>query len=141
MQEKEDLSRLIDNYLIKLSFKIKSVGFEYIKKAIMLCYENNELLDRVTKNLYPTVGNNFGVTGAMVERSIRHAIEEVHKESGFLELNTIFDALIYRNDYRFSNSELISLIVSKLKIDLNKDKILKKYNLELPKEKTEDIYC
>ena len=54
----------------------------------------------------------------MIERNIRFAIEYAFGNKGLLGVNQIYGALIYTNDYRFSNSELIAILTEKIRIDL-----------------------
>ena len=92
-------------------------GYQYIREAIMISIKNREMLESITKLLYPTIAKNNKTTSSRVERAIRHAIE-VSWNRGNLE--TIYDLFGYNvtsNKGKPTNSEFIALIVDKIKIE------------------------
>ena len=52
-------------------------GYEFLVEAVRMSYENKDLLNSVTKTLYPKIGEKFGKTKFCVERNMRHAIEKI----------------------------------------------------------------
>lgn len=128
-KEREKISDLVATYLLKLGFDIGMGGFEYLKEAITLCYFDRELLNQITTVLYPCIAKTYEVNDSVIERSIRRAIEDVYKCGGLLELNTLFDCVFYHNNIKFSNSEFISIIVEKVRIDVTKEKLERELNI------------
>lgn len=120
-------------YLVRMGFNIGSIGFDYLKQAIDYCIDNEDLLDGITTKLYPKVAERFGVKSAVVERGIRGIIDKAYKKGGFLEINTFYNKIIYNNDFKFSNSEFIALMVYRIKFDIAKIEIANKYNIVLTK--------
>ncbi len=131
---KDTYSQLSTEYLMKLGFHIGFIGFDYLKEAIDYCLEDQGLLDCITTRLYPMVAKRFGVKNAVVERGIRNTIERAYKGGGLLEINTLYNKVIYQNDFKFSNSEFIALMVYRIKLDIAKKELAKKYNIKLPDE-------
>lgn len=65
----------IEKFLKELCVNPSLLGFNYLKDAIELCLENKEMLNSITKSLYPTVAKKNNTTPSRVERAIRHAID------------------------------------------------------------------
>ena len=122
----DNVSDRVTDYLTRFRIDVGSVGFEYLQKAIEICFFDTGMLDKVTLQLYPMIGEFFGVKSSMVERTIRSVIEKAYKKGGMLELNEIFDCVLYNNEYKFSNGEFISIIVKLINFDITKEKISKK---------------
>lgn len=130
---KNDIYNIMSSkYLMKLGFNIGSIAFDYLNEAIVFCLEDITLIDSITKRLYPKVGEVFGVKPSVIERGIRCIIGRTYENGGLLEINTLFNKVIYRNDFKFSNSEFIALMVYKIRLDVAKIKAAKKYNYKLP---------
>ena len=54
-------------------------GYQYLREAIIMSVNDNEMLNSITKILYPSIAKKFQTTSSRVERAIRHAIEDVYK--------------------------------------------------------------
>ena len=89
-------------------------GFRYLRTAISKVIDDPELLNAVTKKLYPTIAEIYGVGPTVIERSIRHAIEVAFNRKGTEGINKLFDCEICDYRYKPSNSELIALLAEKL---------------------------
>ena len=131
--EENFYSKIACEYLRKLNFNVGAIGFDYLNWAIVFCLEDESCLDGITTKLYPKVAKMFGVKESVVERGIRSVIDKTYQNGGLLEINTLYNKIVYNNDFKFSNSEFISLIVYRIKFDLAKATLAKKYNIKLPK--------
>lgn len=69
-----ELEQHISEKLIEMGILPHLKGYRFLIQAILICYEDLEILGMVTKKLYPTIADNFGTTPTSVERTIRHAI-------------------------------------------------------------------
>lgn len=107
--------------LMYLKISPGSLGFDYMRQAIILCYHDKSLIQFVTKKLYPQVGEYFHVKANIVERSIRTAINKAYECGGLLGLNDFYNVIVYTNKFKYTNSELISIIVEKIRIDIMKE--------------------
>lgn len=124
-EEEINIYEKATNMLLELKIQPELVGFDYLRKAIVLCVEDMSLISTITSKLYPMVGEYFNVNASIVERCIRNAIEQSYKNGGLLGINNFYDTIIYTNDYKFANSELIAIIVEKIQIDRLKEEFLK----------------
>ncbi len=91
-------------------------GYHYIRSAIMHCLDNGEMLECVTKLLYPTVASEFDTTPSRVERAIRHAIELAWDRGDLETLNSFFGYTVNTGKGKPTNSEFIALVTDKLKL-------------------------
>ena len=110
--------RSSDHYLAELlshfGISSKYKGYQYICKAVNLVITQPDLMNNITKQLYPKIGRDFNCSPLAVERSIRHVIETTYN-AGALQSddNSICDSRAKRQ--RPSNGEFISIISSKVK--------------------------
>lgn len=92
-------------------------GYQYIREAILLAIENQDIINSITKSLYPTLASKFKTTSSRVERAIRHAIE-VAWNRGQIEMHDkIFGYTVNSNKGKPTNSEFIAMIADKLKME------------------------
>ena len=86
--------------------------------AIILSVKNSEIINSVTKLLYPTVAKHHGTTSSRVERAIRHAIEVAWDRGDIDVLNSYFGYTIQNDRGKPTNSEFIAMISDKLRLRL-----------------------
>ena len=93
-------------------------GYQYLREAIILAVNDDEIMNSVTKLLYPTVAKTFKTTPSRVERAIRHAIEVAWDRGDVDVLNSYFGYTIQNDRGKPTNSEFIAMISDKLKLNL-----------------------
>ena len=76
--------------------------------------EEPSIINRVTKERYPSIGARFNTTASKVERAIRHAIEVAWNRGRADAISSIFGARVYIGSERPTNSEFIALVADKL---------------------------
>ena len=91
-------------------------GYHYLRSAILHCIEDSEMLECVTKLLYPTVADEFQTTPSRVERAIRHAIEIAWDRGDIETLNSYFGFTVNTGKGKPTNSEFIALIADRIKL-------------------------
>lgn len=104
---------VVTEIIQRLGIPAKLKGYRYLRRAVILSVMNGEILESITKELYPTIASEFETTSARVERAIRHAIEYAW-EKGAGTSDSFFSNLYSEN--RPTNSELIAYISDKLRI-------------------------
>ncbi len=114
---------LCTTILMCLKISPGSLGFDYMRQAVILCYNDKTLIQYVTKKLYPQVGEYFHVTAGIVERAIRTAINKAYECGGLLGLNDFYDTIVFTNKFKYTNSELISIIVEKIRLEIMREEI------------------
>ncbi len=91
-------------------------GYQYLRTAIMLTIQDSDIINSVTKVLYPSVAKKYQTTTSRVERAIRHAIEVAWDRGDVDTLNSYFGYTIQNNRGKPTNSEFIAMIADNLRL-------------------------
>ncbi|MBE6636767.1 MAG: sporulation transcription factor Spo0A [Ruminococcaceae bacterium] len=91
-------------------------GYQYLRTAIMMTIEDSDIINSVTKILYPSVAKRYATTSSRVERAIRHAIEVAWDRGDIETLNSYFGYTIQNNRGKPTNSEFIAMIADNLRL-------------------------
>ena len=91
-------------------------GYQYLRTAILLTVRDSEMINSVTKILYPSVAKKYQTTTSRVERAIRHAIEVAWDRGDVDTLNSYFGYTIQNNRGKPTNSEFIAMIADNLRL-------------------------
>lgn len=93
-------------------------GYHYLRDSIIMSVEKPEIINAVTKQLYPTVAKKYDTTSSRVERAIRHAIEVAWDRGDIDVLNSYFGYTIHNDRGKPTNSEFIAMISDRLRLQL-----------------------
>lgn len=93
-------------------------GYRFIRDAIIMVVEDNNVINSVTKILYPGIAHNHKTTPSRVERAIRHAIEVAWSKGQVDKINSIFGYSVNMDKGKPTNSEFIAMIADKLRLEL-----------------------
>ena len=93
-------------------------GYHYLRDSIIMSVEKPEIINAVTKQLYPSVAKKYETTSSRVERAIRHAIEVAWDRGDVDVLNSYFGYTIHNGRGKPTNSEFIAMISDKLRLQL-----------------------
>ena len=93
-------------------------GYHYLRQAIKLTVDDPELMQAVTKILYPTIAKSNKTTSSRVERAIRHAIEVAWDRGDVDILSSYFGYTIQNSRGKPTNSEFIAMISDKLRLGM-----------------------
>ena len=93
-------------------------GYHYLRDSIMMSVDNPEMINAVTKELYPSVAMKYKTTSSRVERAIRHAIEVAWDRGDVEILNSYFGYTIHNLRGKPTNSEFIAMISDKLRLQI-----------------------
>lgn len=113
-----DLEVLVTEIIHQIGVPAHIKGYHYLREAIILSVQDNDILNSVTKVLYPTVAKRFDTTSSRVERAIRHAIEVAWDRGDIDTLNSYFGYTINGGRGKPTNSEFIAMISDKLRLKL-----------------------
>ena len=91
-------------------------GYQYLRTAILLTVKDSDIINSVTKVLYPSVAKKYQTTTSRVERAIRHAIEVAWDRGDVDTLNAYFGYTIQNNRGKPTNSEFIAMIADNLRL-------------------------
>lgn len=91
-------------------------GYQYLRTAILMAIEDSDIINSVTKILYPSVAKKYSTTSSRVERAIRHAIEVAWDRGDIDTLNFYFGYTIHNSRGKPTNSEFIAMIADNLRL-------------------------
>lgn len=92
-------------------------GYQYLREAITIVYNNIEILGAITKTLYPAIAERYKTTPSRVERAIRHAIEVAWTRGNIDSISHLFGYTINISKAKPTNSEFIAMVADKLRIE------------------------
>lgn len=113
-----DLEIVVSDIMHQIGVPAHIKGYQYLRKAIILSVEDEEMMSSVTKVLYPTVAKCYNTTPSRVERAIRHAIEVAWDRGDVDVLSSYFGYTIQNERGKPTNSEFIAMISDKLRLNL-----------------------
>lgn len=93
-------------------------GYHYLRDSIIMSIEKPDIINAVTKQLYPSVAKKYETTSSRVERAIRHAIEVAWDRGDVDVLNSYFGYTIHNDRGKPTNSEFIAMISDKLRLQI-----------------------
>ncbi len=91
-------------------------GYQYLRSAILMTIRDNDIINSVTKVLYPSVAKKYQTTTSRVERAIRHAIEVAWDRGDVDTLNSYFGYTVQNNRGKPTTSEFIAMIADNLRL-------------------------
>ena len=92
-------------------------GYSYLREAVKMVIENPDVINRITKELYPGIGKRFNTSASKVERAIRHAIEVAWSRGRIDTLNKAFGCRVATTADKPTNGEFIAMIADKLALE------------------------
>lgn len=114
---KEPIEVKVTNLIHDLGVPAHIKGYQYLRDAIILSVENDEMINAVTKSLYPYLAKKYSTTPSRVERAIRHAIEVAWNRGEIAVHDKIFGYTVNSNKGKPTNSEFIALLSDKIKLE------------------------
>ena len=113
-----DLELMVTDIIHQIGVPAHIKGYQYLREAIILAVKDSEIINSVTKILYPTIAKSYKTTSSRVERAIRHAIEVAWDRGDIDILNSYFGYTISAGRGKPTNSEFIAMIADKLRLRL-----------------------
>ncbi len=92
-------------------------GYQYLRDAIVMSVNDMEMLNSITKILYPTIAKKYQTTSSRVERAIRHAIEVAWSRGKMDTIDEMFGYTIHNGKGKPTNSEFIALITDRIRLE------------------------
>ena len=116
----EDLENRVTNMLHEIGIPAHIKGYHYLRDAIIMAVKDMDVLNAITKILYPTVAKKYQTTSSRVERAIRHAIEVAWSRGKLDTLDELFGYTVSTGKGKPTNSEFISLIADTIQLEYKK---------------------
>jgi len=107
----------ITNIFITVGIPAHIKGYQFLREAIKLAIANPEIINSITKKLYPTIAEKFDTSASKVERAIRHAIEVAWNRGKIENINNLFGIKVYSSNEKPTNGEFIALVADKMLIE------------------------
>ncbi len=117
-KDEENLEALVTNVIHELGVPAHIKGYQYLREAIMMVINDIDIINQITKQLYPDIAVKFKTTPSRVERAIRHAIEVAWARGEQQAVERIFGYTISASKGKPTNSEFIAMIADKLRLEL-----------------------
>lgn len=117
-KEEYDLETIVTNFIHELGIPAHIKGYQYIRTAIMMAVENMEVINFITKLLYPTIAKQYSTTASRVERAIRHSIEVAWNRGRPETMNEIFGYTIHTGRGKPTNSEFIAMVADRIRLQI-----------------------
>ena len=114
----DHLEALVTNVIHGVGVPAHIKGYQYLREAIMLVVNDIDVINQITKTLYPEIAQKFKTTPSRVERAIRHAIEVAWGRGEVDLMENIFGYTVSAAKGKPTNSEFIAMIADKLRLEL-----------------------
>ena len=113
------LEEKISNIFITVGIPAHIKGYQFLREAIKISIEKPEMINSITKKLYPSIAEKFTTSSSKVERAIRHAIEVAWNRGRIENINNIFGIKVYGQNDKPTNGEFIALVADKMLMEGN----------------------
>ena len=117
-KNEENLEALVTNMIHEIGVPAHIKGYQYLREAIMMVVNDIDIINQITKQLYPEIAQKYHTTPSRVERAIRHAIEVAWDRGDVDVLNSYFGYTIHNDRGKPTNSEFIAMISDKLRLQI-----------------------
>ena len=111
-----NLETLITSVIHEIGVPAHIKGYQYLREAILIAVDDMDVINAVTKVLYPEVAKRYGTTASRVERAIRHAIEVAWDRGDLETLQKYFGYTVSNAKGKPTNSEFIAMIADRLQL-------------------------
>ena len=116
--DKTGIESMVTGIIHEIGVPAHIKGYQYLREAIIIAVNDMDVINAITKVLYPQVAKTFGTTPSRVERAIRHAIEVAWDRGDLDTLQRFFGYTVSNTKGKPTNSEFIALIADKLQLQL-----------------------
>ena len=122
-ESKPSIEAMVTSIIHEIGVPAHIKGYQYLREAIIIAVEDMDVINAITKVLYPQVAKAFQTTPSRVERAIRHAIEVAWDRGDLDTLQRFFGYTVSNTKGKPTNSEFIALIADKLQLQLKGSKV------------------
>lgn len=111
------LDERITGVFITVGIPAHIKGYQFLREGIKMAIENPNIINSITKRLYPSIAKKYETTASKVERAIRHAIEVSWNRGKIENINSLFGLKVYSSHEKPTNGEFIALVADKMLIE------------------------
>ena len=117
LQRSQSLDEKLSSLFLTIGIPAHIKGYQFLREAVKMVIETPDIINRITKELYPGIGRRFNTTASKVERAIRHAIEVAWSRGRIDTLNRAFGCKVASKEDKPTNGEFIAMIADKLSME------------------------
>ena len=117
LQETNDLQMTVSEIMHQIGVPAHIKGYQYLREAVRMVIEDHDIINRITKELYPGIADHFNTSPSKVERAIRHAIEVAWNRGRIETLNSAFGCRVCTPEDKPTNGEFIAMLADKLSME------------------------
>ena len=121
---KPNIEAMVTSIIHEIGVPAHIKGYQYLREAIIIAVNDMDVINAITKVLYPQVAKAFQTTPSRVERAIRHAIEVAWDRGDLDTLQRFFGYTVSNTKGKPTNSEFIALIADKLQLQLKSSEVV-----------------
>lgn len=114
----DDLENIVTEIIHEVGVPAHIKGYQYLRESIIMSVNDMDMLNSITKILYPTIAKKFDTTSSRVERAIRHAIEVAWSRGKMDTIDELFGYTISNGKGKPTNSEFIALITDRIRLQM-----------------------
>ena len=111
------LDEKLSNVFITVGIPAHIKGYQFLREAIKMAIDEPDIINSITKQLYPSIADKFSTSASKVERAIRHAIEVAWNRGKIENINALFGIKVYNSNEKPTNGEFIALVADKMLIE------------------------
>ena len=112
----ESVDERITNLFLTLGIPAHIKGYQYLREAVRMVLENHDVINRITKELYPGIARKFDTSASKVERAMRHAIEVAWTRGRLDAVNQMYGYRVFAREDKPTNGEFIAMVSDKLAV-------------------------
>ncbi len=108
----------VTNMMHEIGVPAHIKGYQYLRDAIMMVVKDLDIINSITKQLYPSIAREYNTTPSRVERAIRHAIEVAWSRGQVETIDALFGYTVSIGKGKPTNSEFIAMVADKLRLEM-----------------------
>ena len=114
---KISLEEKISKIFINVGIPPHIKGYSFLREGVKMAVEDPDIINNITKKLYPMIGEKYSTTASKVERAIRHAIEVAWNRGRIENINNLLGVRAYVGAEKPTNGEFIALVADKMLLE------------------------
>jgi len=115
-EARETVDEQITNLFLTLGIPAHIKGYQYLREAVRMVLDDHDLINRITKELYPGIARRFDTSASKVERAMRHAIEVAWTRGRLETVNQMYGYKVFKREDKPTNGEFIALVSDKISV-------------------------
>ena len=116
-RQEVNIEAMVTSIIHEIGVPAHIKGYQFLRTAVKMVVDNPDMINRITKELYPSIGKCYNTSASKVERAIRHAIEVAWSRGRIDTLNKAFGCRVATKEDKPTNGEFIAMLADKLSLE------------------------